>query len=314
MDFRGGLRRLDERQQRSRRLALPFAVIKKFGDDDAGSLGALIAYYGFFSIFPLLLVFVTILGLVLQGDSSLRDSIRTSTLGHFPVIGDELQKQNGLHGSVVSLVIGLAGALWGGLGVTNAAQAAFDRVWAVPRKHRASFVQTRLRGLATLGALGVLSIAGSLASGFVSGGGRGPLFVVAGIGVSLILNVALFLSAFRLLTASNPPLKTLLPGSVFAAIAWEALQLLGGWYIGHVLRHATGTSGVFGLVIALLSWLHLGAQSTLFGAELNVVLERKLWPRSLFGTQLPADEETLEALAKVEERTPDERVEVTFDE
>jgi hypothetical protein len=80
-----------------------------------------------------------------------------------------------------------------------------------------------------------------------------------------------------------------------------------------VLKHSTSTYGVFGRVIALLIWLHLGAQMTLYAAELNVVLARRLWPRTLLGPPtVPADEETLTALAKVEERHDTEQVKVEF--
>jgi membrane protein len=295
VDFLAPVRAFDARQQRSRRLALPVAVLKKFSDDEAGSLAALIAYYGFFSLFPLLLAFVTVLGFVLHGDPSLRDSIRNSTLGQFPVIGKQLQV-NALHGSAVSLVIGLAGALWGGLRVTTASQSAFDVVWAVPHKDRASFIQTRVRGLATLTMLGVLQVAASVASGLVGGGGHGLVIVVAGIVVSLALNFVLFVAAFRLLTVEDAPTRALIPGAVVAAVAWMVLQLLGGYYVGHVLKHASQTSSVFGLVIALLSWLYLGAQILLMCAELNVVLERRLWPRSLFAPPtLSADKRALRA-------------------
>jgi inner membrane protein YhjD len=312
MDVLKPVRAFDGYQQRRRWLALPVAVLKKFSDDQAGSLAALIAYYGFFSLFPLLLVFVTVLGFVLNGDPGLRDSIKTSVLGHFPVIGKDLQVGS-LHGHTVSLVIGLAGALWAGLAITRATQNAFDHIWAVPFKDRAGYVQTRLRGLATLVILGVLNIAASLASGLVSGGLGGAPLLIAGIAVSLLLNLALFMAAFRLLSTPEAPTRALVPGAILASVLWELLQLLGGYYIGHVLKKASGTSGVFGLVIALLSWLYLGAQAMLYAAELNVVLARRLWPRSLLSTSLPGDEQTLEALAKVEERTDEEHIDVRFD-
>jgi inner membrane protein YhjD len=312
MDLLAPLRAFDARQQRGRRLAVLVAVLKKFSDDQAGGLAALIAYYAFFALFPLLLVFVTVLGFVLQDDPGLQHSIQTSTLARIPVIGPQL-RVGALHGSVVALVVGLAGALWAGLGVTRASQSAFDRVWAVPIKARPGFMTNQLRGLATLLVLGVLSVAASLASGLVSGGLGGPALFVAGILVSLLLNAGLFMAAFRLLSTDAAPTRALVPGALFAAVLFELLQLAGGWYIGHVLKRESGVGATFGLVIALLSWLYLAAQATLLGAELNVVLERRLWPRSLLGPPTAVDEETLEALAKVEERSESEHVEVRFD-
>jgi membrane protein len=314
MDLLRPVKVFDEVQQRHRWLAIPMAVVKKFGDDQAGSLAALVAYYAFFSLFPLLLVFVTVLGFVLQGDPGAQRSISNSVLSQFPIIGDQLGNNvHGLHGHVLTLVIGLITSLLSGLGITNAAQNAFDRVWAVPFKDRPDFVHARLRGLLLLVSLGVLFIAATLASGLVTGGLGGPAAKVAGILISLLLNVALFMSAFRLMTSRAIATRCLWVGVLVAGSAWTVLQLLGGLYIGHVFKHSSATYGVFGLVIALLVWLHLGAQITLYAAEINVVVTRKLWPRSLIGPPSePADEKTLTALAKVEERHDTEQVDVEF--
>jgi YihY family inner membrane protein len=305
------VRALDRHQQKSKWLAIPFAVIKKFGDDQAGNLAALIAYYAFFSLFPLLLVFVTILGFVLQGDPHAQKSVEDSVLGQLPIIKDQL-KLHSLNGSALPLIIGLLTSVWAGLGVTNAAQNAFDRVWAVPFKHRADFVHARLRGLLLLVALGALFLVSSLASGLVTGGLGGPVLKVVGIVLSLVLNFGLFLAAFRLLTSGIVGTSNLWVGVGVASVLWEGLQVVQGIYIGHVLKNSGSTYGTFGFVIALLIWLHLGAQITLYCAEINVVLSRKLWPRSLFSPAVPADERTLAALAKVEERDERERVDVTF--
>jgi len=290
------------------------AVVKKFGDDQAGSLAALVAYYAFFSLFPLLLVLVTILSYVLQHDPSSQEAIKTSVLSQFPIIGSDISRNiHSLHGHVFTLVIGLVTSLLAGLGITQAAQNAFDRVWAVPFKDRPGFVHSRLRGLLLLVSLGLLFIVATLASGLVTGGLGGPLAKVAGIALSLLLNLALFMAAFRLMTSRSVATGCLWVGVIVAAVAWTILQVLGGIYIGHVFKHSTSTYGFFGIVIALLVWLHLGAQVTLYAAEINVVVTRKLWPRSLLGPPArEADEETLRALAKVEERHDSEQVDVEF--
>ena len=313
MDLLRPVRAFDRFQQRRRWLAIPVAVIKKFGDDQGGSLAALVAYYAFFSLFPLLLVFVTILGFVLQGDPGAQQSIRQSVLSQFPLVGTKINVGQ-LHGSVTALVIGLVTSLLAGLGVTQAAQNAFDRVWAVPFKHRADFLQSRLRGLALLVLLGLLFIFATLASGLVTGGlGKGWLVGVAGIVISLLLNFALFFATFRLMTSPEVPSRDLRVGVIVAGVLWAILQSLGGAYIGHVLKGQHGAYSEFGFVIALLVWLHLGAQMTLYAAEINVVLKRRLWPRSLFGPpEAPADQRALRALAKVEERSDAERIDVEF--
>ncbi len=313
MDLLRPVRAFDRSQQRRRWLAIPVAVVKKFGDDQGGSLAALVAYYAFFSLFPLLLVFVTILGFVLQGDPGAQKSIRDSVLSQFPIVGTKINVGQ-LHGSVVALVIGLATSLLAGLGVTQAAQNAFDRVWAVPFKDRPNFLQSRLQGLVLLVLLGLLFILATLASGLVAGGlGKGWLFGVAGIVISLLLNFALFFATFRLMTAAEIPSRDLRVGVIVAGVMWAILQSLGGLYVGHILKGHTGAYSEFGFVIALLVWLHLGAQMTLYAAEINVVLKRRLWPRSLFGPpEAPADQRALRALAKVEERSDAERIDVEF--
>lgn len=307
------LKRIDGYQQQHRWLAVPLAVIKKFGDDQGGHLAALVAYFAFFSLFPLLLVFVTILGFVLQGDPSTQASVENSVRSQFPGIGQSLQL-SALHGHTIVLIIGILTSLWSGLGVTNAAQQAMDRIWAVPFKARPNFVKSRLRGLALLFSLGAMFLVATLASGLVTGGLGGPLLTVAGIVFSLLVNVGLFFAAFRLMTTHSVQTRCLMPGVYVAAVAWEILQVVGGIYIGHVEKNWTGTYASIGFVIALLVWLHLGSQLTLYAAEINVVLARKLWPRSMFGPPAaPADEKTLTALAKVEERHDSEQIEVSFD-
>ncbi len=306
-------RAFDRYQQRHRALAVPLAVVRKFGDDQGGRLAALVAYYAFFSLFPLLLVFFTILGFVLQGDPHLQDTVKNGVLGQFPIIGNDLKRIGGLHGATIALVIGIVTSLLSGLGVTQAAQNAFDTVWAVPFKDRPNFFHSRVRGLALLVLLGVLFLLATLASGLVTGGVGGPVAKVFGILISLLLNFALFLAAFRFMTSRAVATRCLWVGVVVAGVFWEILQVVGGYYIGHVLKHTSSTYGLFGLVIALLVWLHLGAQLTLYAAEVNVVVARRLWPRSLFGPPtVPADEETLRALAKVEERHDVEQVDVEF--
>jgi YihY family inner membrane protein len=312
VDLLRPVRAFDRRQQRHRWLAIPVAVVKKFGDDQAGGLASLIAYYAFFSLFPLLLVFVTVLGFVLQGDTHLQHSVSNSVLRQFPIIGREVSRHQ-LQGHTVALVIGIVAALWAGLGVTQAAQNAFDRLWAVPFKARGDFLDKRLRGFALVTALGLLFMTSSIASGLVTGGLGGAWTKIVGIALSLMLNVGMFAAAFRLLTSASVPTRCLSSGVLVGAVLWELLQVAGGVYLNHVIRHAGNTYGLFATVIGLLAWLHLGAQATLYAAEINVVLTRKLWPRSLFGPEIPADERTLAALAKVEERDEREKIDVRFE-
>lgn len=317
MDLQRRLRQIDRFQQRRRWAAFPFAVFKKFGDDQAGNLAALIAYYGFFSLFPLLLVFVSVLGLILRGNSGLRDSIVHSALRDFPVIGDQIaQNIHAISGNGAALAIGIVGTLWAGMGVTQAAQNAMNQIWDVPRKDWPNFFKSRLRGLLMLAILGSLTVGATFMSGLSTSGGPAAVMAALGIGGSFLLNLALFLVAYRVLTVRDLRWKEVFPGAGVAAVIWTAMQGLGGYYVTHQLKSASDVYGTFALVIGLLVWLYLGAQITLLAAEINVVLVTGLWPRSILQkTPLAeADRRTMVRGAKVEERIQEQDVSVSFDE
>jgi YihY family inner membrane protein len=306
------LHHLDRRQQRAPRIGFLAAVIKKFGEDQAGQLAALIAYYGFVSLFPLLLVLVTVLGFVLQGDPGEQHRILDGALGQFPIIRDQLKLES-LTGSGVGLGIGVVGSLLAGMGITGATQNAFNRIWNVPFKDRPNFLQARLRGLGMLAMLGTMSIVSTTAAGFVGTSSHAAPAVVAGVLLAFVLNLALFMTAFKLLTAVDVSWRELLPGVIVAAIFWQLLQHLGGFYVDHELKRTGPIYGIFALVLGLLAWLYLGAQLTIFAAEINVVHVRRLWPRSFFSDPLlEADMRALTSSAEVEERVHEENVEVSF--
>ena len=307
------VRRIDDIQARVPALALPFAVVRKFGDDDAGNLAALIAYYGFFSLFPLLLALTTILGFVLGNDPDLRRSIEDSALQQFPVLGDQLQHES-LRGSWFALTVGLVGALWAGLGVVNAGQNAMNAVWDVPKVDRPNLVQRTLRGLL------MLVVAGALLSlsGFLTGVGQAESGVsvvqVAAIVGSVVVNFALFAAGFRILTEADVSWRDVAPGAALAAVAWTALLMLGQWFVRSRIQGAEATYGTFAVVIGLLSWLYVASQITLFAAEVNVVLKRRLWPRSITNPPLrEADERSFTQQAKEQERTPPQDITVDYD-
>ncbi len=287
MDVLAPVHRFDRFQQRHEPLALLCATVKKFSDDQAGRLAVVVAFYAFFSIFPLLLVFVTVLGYVLASDQTLANSVSTSVLDRFPVIGPSIQG-NHLKGDVLALILGILLALWSGSGVTGAMTTALEEVWEIPRNERANFPQQKLRGVLLLLVVGVLFVLGSAASGVVSGGVGGTVpTVLAGIVVSFLLNFAVFLTSFHFLCAQPPGWRELMPGAALAAVFWTVLQSLGGVYIDHI-KNSDSAYGTFALVLGILTWLHLGTQLTLYAAEFNTVLAGKRWPRSLFS---PPDEQ-----------------------
>jgi YihY family inner membrane protein len=308
------LRRVDEQHRRRAWIAFPYAVMKKFGDDQAGNLAALIAYYGFLSLFPLMLVLVTLLGLFLRTNPELQETIRSSALANFPVIGQQISDNiRSLRGSGLALGIGIGLALWAGLGIMKVLETAMNAVWNVPYKRRPNFWVSLLRAFIMLLVLGVVTIA-SAAAGGVGGGSDSWLLGFVGIVISVTLNLILFLLAFRILTTEDVTWGDVFPGALIAASAWTLLQAVGGYIVSHQVQGASNTYGAFAIVIGLLAWIYLGAQVTLFAAEVNVVRKRRLWPRAIVQPPLTkADERALKDYAEQEERRPEEDVNVRID-
>ena len=308
------LGRVDSFQRSHTFLAFPVGVVKKFSDDRAGSLAALIAYYGFFSIFPLLLALVTVTSFVIRGNPALQQRILDSALSQFPIVGTKIGGNiHALRGSVPALVIGVGGAMWSGLAVVGAFRTAMDEIWNVPRRAGASFLARLWKGLVTLLALGaVIAISGFLAGLGTTSRAGAVLRIVAFLAAAAI-DVGLFALAFRLLTAKELSWRDVLPGAVLASVAWVGLQSFGVYLVDRQIRGASNVYGFFAIVIGLLSWIFLAAQIVLVCAEVNVVLKEHLWPRRLsVPPTTPADRRSLAGEAQEEEAASDETVDVSF--
>jgi membrane protein len=316
VNFAQTLRRLDTWQQRSPVLGIPVAVIKKFLDDGADRLGVQIAYWGFFSVFALLLVFASILGFVFKSNPDLQHQLLDSTLERMPVIGPQISGDIGsLTGSGPALAIGVAGALWTGLGVTLAIGTALDRTWDVPQPKRAGFISSRLRGLVVLASVGAVNVLATVAVGLATAGGVGTaLTQVLSFVASGVIDLVLFAASFRVLTAAQATTRQVLPGALLAAGCWLGLQALGGVYVTQVLAGSSQTYGGFAAVVGLLTWLLIASELILLAAELNVVLARNLWPRSLIGDLLEADKQALGDSARAAQLDRRQHIAVTFDQ
>jgi YihY family inner membrane protein len=310
------VRAIDRFQQRHLAPGVAVAVVKKFGDDRGGTLATSLAYSAFVALFPLLLLCVTVLGFVLGHSRSAEDAVLRSALVEFPIVGDQLVRSfRPLRGSGLALAVGLVGLVWGGFGVTQTAQHAMAEVWNVPGVHRPNFVHRMGRSAAVLGIGGLGLLATSALASVSTFSGRVSAGRLALVLASTLLNVVLLGAAFRMTTPRTVPSRRLVAGVVAGAVAWTALQALGGWFVGHQLRHTTEVYGFFATVLGLMSWVFLGARTVLYAAEANVVLARRLWPRSIVQPPLTeADKRTLAHIAQQEERRPEEQVEVTFDD
>jgi YihY family inner membrane protein len=307
------LRAVDRFQQRHTVLGFPFGVLKKYGDDQGGRKAALLAHYGFLSLFPLLLVFLTLLGYALADNKELQQEVIDTLSRQFPVIGQQVEKSvKSIQGSGVALAVGILGTLWGGLGITQSFQDAMNDVWNVPRRQRPNFWWRLARGLAAL-----LLVAGEVVAATVLAqlgiAGPGLLGRIDLLGGSFLLNLLLLLVMFQVLTGTGLRWRSLLPGAVLGALGWSVLQTVGVQLVNHQLERANLLYGVFAVVLVLIGWLYLSTQLVLYAAEVNVVLARRLWPRSLLQPPLTEpDREALTALARTEERRPEQRVQVTF--
>jgi membrane protein len=201
-----------------------------------------------------------------------------------------------------------------GLGATLSVGDALDRLWAVPRVDRFGFVQARVRGVLVLASLGTFTEVSTAAVGLAANAQiHPPLAEVASLVGAVGVDLLIFIACLRLLTSAAVSTRCVLPGAAVAAIGWFALQAIGGIYVSQVVKGSTETYGAFAAVIGLLSWLYLGAQLTLIAAEVNVVLARRLWPRSIAGGLGPADQRALRDAVKAEQTDPQQRIAVTFE-
>ena len=280
MNFSAGL---DRFQQRHPAAGFPLAVLYKYVDDSGGYLAALIAYYGFVSLFPLLLLLSTVLGFILSGHPALQHQILNSALSEFPVVGQQLGDPKHLGGGTIGLAVGIAGSLYGGLGVAQAVQYAMNQAWRVPRNERPNPIKSRGRSLLLLATAGLAVLGTTVLSTFgASGAGSfGWVLKVLVLAASVSVNAAVFLLAFRIATARDVSLADIAPGAVIAAVGWQVLQAFGVLYVAHSVRHASATNGVFDLVLGLIAFLYLAAVMVVFCIELNVVRVDHLHPRAL---------------------------------
>jgi membrane protein len=274
---------LDRLQRKHRWAGFPLAVAYKYFDDFGAYLAALLTYYGFVSLFPLLLLLSTILGFVLAGDQRLQHEVLTSALQQFPVIGGDLAQPKRLGGGPVGLVVGIAGSLYGGLGVAQAFQYANNTMWAVPRNNRPNPVKARGRSMLLL-ATGGLAILGTTALSIAGGGGAGGLGTAGkllALAASAVVNIAVAIFAFRFAPARRLSVRDVVPGAIASAVIWQLLQSFGVIYVRHVIKHASATNAVFAIVLGLLAFLYVTAVAVLLCMEINVVRVNRLHPRSL---------------------------------
>jgi YihY family inner membrane protein len=275
----------DNWQRRRAVTAVPVAVWKKFQDDQAGYLAALISYYAFLAVFPLLLIFVTVLDMTLKDNPELRADLLNSALAQYPVIGSEIGTRLGtVSGTGLPLGIGIVVLLFGTRGLAGAMQNALCHVWGIPRERRPGFPWTWLYGWVLVLFVGIGLVVTSFLSGLVGSASHwlsGFGAYVGALAISLVLNIGVFWLGFRIATLRKVAWRDLRVGAALAALVWQVLQVVGGYVVTHQLHRASSLYGTFGIVLGLLGWLYVQAEVTLYCAEVDVVLSKRTWPRSL---------------------------------
>jgi YihY family inner membrane protein len=311
------IRRIDATQRRFTPTAFVYGVVKKYGDDNGGVLVSNLAYSAFISLFPLLLILVTILGLVVAGNPSIQKDVTDAVANQIPLLGTtltsnvhELQRS-----STIGLIVGLITLIYGTTNLAQAGLFTMEQVWNLPGPTRPGFLQRLGRAVLFLCLLGggvIVTTGLSSLSTYLQGWG---------FWFKLLLNVVtaafgtgMFLGAFRALTPKGVPTRALLPGAITGGILWTLLQLLGAWLVHHFL-HSNSVYGVFATVLGLLAWIYLATEITVYSAEINVVLARRLWPRSILQPPLTeADRASMALQALQNQRRPEQHIEVTFDD
>ncbi len=308
------IRRVDTWQQRHTPIAFVVGVVKKYGDDNAGMLAASLAHATFVALFPLLLVLVTILGIVAADHPAVRHDVLAAVTKQFPLIGQDLA--GNVHqlrrSSVIGLIVGLLLATWGALGLAQSGMFTMAQTWNLPGPQRPGYWQ-RLGRAAEF--LGVLVCGVAVTTGLSSLSAFGHHLAVTVIGAEVVAaaaNVGMYLLGFRVLTPKAVPAKNLIAGAVIAGIAWTGLQAAGAVVVRHYLN--TGSVyGIFGIVLSLLAWIYLVVQVTVYSAEVNVVLRRRLWPRSIVQPPLTdADRVALNLLPLQNQRRQEQQIDVSF--
>ena len=317
--------RVDELQRRRRVLGVPLAVVYKFFDDQGGYLASVLTYYAFVAIFPILLIASSVLGFVLQGHPGLRDDILDSALAQFPIVGDQLGRPEGLKGSTSAVVIGSIAALYGIVGLGQAAHNAVNVVWAIPRNSRLNPIVSRLRSLVWLVGSGLSLVLIALVTSvsthlelFGADVGTEARWLVSAAG-TLLTDLLLSLM-MQLSTPKRDRLRDVVPGALLIALSWQGLQQLGGVYVDRVINGASAMNGVFALVLGLVALIYVATVLAMIGLEVNVVLSKRLYPRALLTPftdnirMTEADQRVYREYAQAQRHKGFERIEVSFDQ
>ncbi|HSH55258.1 MAG TPA: YihY/virulence factor BrkB family protein [Candidatus Limnocylindrales bacterium] len=277
-------RSFDAFQQRHTAFAFPVAVVKRYGDDQAGKQAALITYYGFLSLFPLLLLLITVLGIIMNNNPKLQAEILSTVLQTFPALGDDLQRNVGsARASGLALVLQTLVLLYGARGFANILQETFNNLWHVDKEHRPGFVGDNLRSIGMMLAVGVGIIASTVLS-FVLQSilNTGPITTLLLTLFNAAVVFGLFLVVFRLGTSNTINTRKLVLGAAIASIGTIIVQHFGGYIMSQQLPKLNSSYGSFAITLGILFWMYLQSQVIMYAIEITTVRTQRDWPKKLF--------------------------------
>src|SRR5580700_4190691 len=299
----------DRLQRRHGVLGFPYAVVKKYGDDEGGRQAALITYYGFLSIFPLLLLGVAVLSRVLAGHPDLRQRLITEIVPK-ALRSTVEQSLAALPTSTIPFIAGLVGLLLSGTGVVFSAYQTLNHVAAVRFRCRAGFVSRYVRVFAVLAMLlvGAVAVGALTVVATALPGESGVQRVAAVLGSALIVFAVLLFGA-KLLLARPAPVRALWPGAILGAAAVTVVLNAGPLLLARLVTKAGPVYGSFATVAGMFALLYLVGQALVYGAEVAAVRYARLWPRALDPNRpTAADARALALLAREQGRSAAARI------
>jgi uncharacterized BrkB/YihY/UPF0761 family membrane protein len=299
----------DRLQRKHGVLGFPYAVVKKYGDDAGGREAALITYYGFLSIFPLLLLGVAVLSRVLASHPDLRERLITAVVPE-ALRSTVLHSLAALPTSTIPFVFGLIGLLYSGTGVVFSVYQTLNHVAAVPHRLRAPFLSRYVRVFVMLVTLLVGGLAVGALTVVATALPRQPGIqrAAAVLGSALVVFAVLLLAA-RLLLVRPAPVRALWPAAILGAAVVTLVLTVGAPLLARLVAKAGPVYGSFATVAGMFALLYLVGQGLVYAAEVAAVRYARLWPRAVdLNRPTEADARALALLAREQERIPAARV------
>lgn len=301
--FNKTIQKIDNFQRRHAGLGFPYAVIKKYSDDAAGYQAALLTYYGFLSLFPLLLIITTVVTIIPGHSRHLQATIIASTTNYFPMLGTQLAGHvQTIHKTGLALLIGILFTLYGARGVADVFRYGVNHIWQVPHLMRDGFPKSLFKslGLVVVGGSGFMLA--SLISGFAATAGHGIIFSVLSLAINIFILFWLFLFLLQVSLPQHVTIKETRAGAAAAAIGLVIVQVAGGYFMTRELKTLDALYSYFAIALGLLFWIYLQAQTIYYAIEITSVKSGRLWPRGIDGGNPTAADREINARHATKEK------------